>query len=67
VANIVTGRGDATIASDLYRSAILREVASMRHEGVYVCMANVMARMPTYHQEILWNTLWVLAHEGKLS
>ena len=63
----VTGSGDRNVAQDLYRSAILREVTAMRREGVYVCMGNVMARMPTYHQDILWNTLWALALEGRLA
>lgn len=65
--NVVTGPGDPSIAQDLYRTAILREIALMRGEGVYVCMANVMARMPSYNQGILGGTLWVLALEGQLS
>lgn len=65
--NVVTGPGDLTIAQDLYRTAILGELALMRREGVYVSMGNVMSRMPSYNQEILWGTLWALTLEGKLS
>jgi hypothetical protein len=54
-------------SQDLYRSDVLREVAAMKREGVYVCMANVIKRMPTCHQDILWSTLWSLAREGRLS
>lgn len=67
MSNVATGRGDAQIAQDLYRSAALREISIMRCEGVYVCIANVLARMPTYNQEMLSNTLWTLAREGKLA
>lgn len=67
MSNVVTGRGDALIAQDLYRSAALREISIMRREGVYVCIGNVLARMPTYNQEMLSNTLWMLAREGKLA
>jgi hypothetical protein len=67
MSNAVKGPGYAPIAQDLYRSAALREISIMRREGVYVCMGNVMARMATYNQEILWNTLWALAREGGLS
>ncbi len=65
--NTVTGSGDLRVAHDLYRSAVLREVAIMRRECVYVCMTNVMMRMPNYNQTILWNTLWTLAREGALT
>ena len=65
--NIVTGHGDRSIAQDLYRSAALAEIARMRREGVYVCIGNALARMPTYNQEILNNTLWALACEGRLA
>jgi len=65
--NVVTGPGDRSIAQDLYRTAILQEIVLMRREGVYVCMGNVMARMPSYNREILWGTLWCLALEGQLS
>jgi hypothetical protein len=61
------GQGDPSVAADLYRSAVLSEVASMRREGVYVCFANIQTRMSAYNQEILWNTLWTLAREGRLS
>jgi len=54
-------------SQDLYRSDVLREVAAMKREGVYVCMGNVIKRMPDCHQDILWGTLWALAREGKLS
>lgn len=66
-ANIVNGIGCASIAQDLYRSAILQVVAELRREGVYVCMSNVIARMPSHNQDMLWNTLWVLAREGALA
>lgn len=65
--NVVTGPGDRSIAQDLYRTSILQELALMRREGVYVCMGNVMSRMPSYNREILWGTLWALALEGQLS
>lgn len=65
--SIVIGLGDLRVAHDLYRTAVLREVERMRREGVYVCMGNVMSRMPDYNQEILCGTLWALAREGKLS
>ena len=59
--------GDRGVAQDLYRSAALAEVARMRCEGVYVCIGNVLARMPECNQEMLSNTLWILAREGRLS
>jgi hypothetical protein len=65
--NSVTGSGDHRIAQDLYRSAALAEIARMRREGVYICIGNVIARMPAYNLEILNGTLWALAFEGKLS
>ena len=65
--NVVTGPGERSIAQDLYRTAILQEIALMRREEVYVCMGNVMSRMPDYNQEILWGMLWVFALEGQLS
>lgn len=65
--NVVAGPGDLSIAQDLYRIAILREISLMRREGLYVSMGNVMSRMPEYNQKILWEVLWALALEGKLS
>ena len=65
--NIVTGPGDRSVAQDLYQSAALAEIALMRREGVYVCIGNVLARMPKCNQEILNNVLWALALEGRLS
>jgi hypothetical protein len=65
--SVTTGPGDLRVAHDLYRSAILREVAIMRREGIYVCMANVTTRMPNHNQEILWEALWMLALEGELA
>jgi len=61
-----TGTGDISIAQDLYRSAALAEIALMRREGVYICIGNILARMPKYNQQILNGTLWSLALEGKL-
>ena len=65
--SIVTGLGDLNVAQDLYRSAALAEIARMRHEGVYICIGNVLARMPKYNQEMLSSTLWALAREGRLA
>jgi hypothetical protein len=65
-ANIRSGHGDANVASDLYASAILCEAATMRREGVYVCLANLQQRMPDYHQDMLSNTFWGLARSGRL-
>jgi hypothetical protein len=56
---IVTGTGDKSVAQDLYRSAALAKIARMRHASVYVCIGNVLARMP--------RTLWSLAIEGRLA
>jgi hypothetical protein len=65
--SIVTGSGNFRVARDLYEIAVLREVVVMRREGVYVCFANIMARMPSYNQQILWDLCWTMALEGKLS
>lgn len=65
--NSLTGPGDLCVAQDLYRTAILGELWRMRRQGVYVSMDNIMARMPSYNQEILWGALWALALEGGLS
>lgn len=64
--NIRTGHGDLNIAQDMYRSAVLAEVARMRQEGIYVCFSNILARMPAYNQDMLNNTLWAIAREGLL-
>lgn len=63
----MTGPGDPSIAQDLYRTAIFGEVALMWCKEVYVSMDNLMSRMPSYNQEILWIALWGLMLEGKLS
>ena len=65
--NIRSGAGAANIAQDLYHSAALAEIAQMRREGVYVCIGNVLARMPKYNQEMLNTTLWAIAFEGGMS
>lgn len=64
--NLVTGLGDLRVANDLYEVAVLREVSIMRRESVYVCFGNIMARMPKYNQQILWDLLWAMARDGKL-
>lgn len=66
MANVITGNGHTGIALDLYYSAVLAEVAVMRREGVYVCFANIQARMSAYNQEILSNLLWSMARIGAL-
>lgn len=63
-ANIRTGHGDLIIAQDLYRGTALAEIQRMRAEGVYVCIGNVLARMSSYNQDMLNNTLWAIAREG---
>lgn len=64
---IVTGPGDLRIARDLYQTAVLSAVERMQREGVYVCMDNIMKRMLSYNQKILWDVLWELACEGRLA
>jgi hypothetical protein len=66
MANVISGQGDRRIASDLYEGAILNEVATMRREGVFVCLGHLQLRMGTYNQEMLVNTFWALCIQGKI-
>jgi hypothetical protein len=65
-ANTRIGHGDMTVATDLYRSAALFTIGSMRRSGEFVCIGNVLARMPEYNRDMLNDTLWSLAIEGAL-
>ncbi len=55
------GIGDRTVAQDLYQTAARCEIVAMRKEGVYVCIGNILSRMPAYNQEILNRVLWSMA------
>lgn len=60
------GCGDIACAQSLYETAILQECAAMRRDGVYVCLANLQARMPSYTASILLDAFWNLARNGAL-
>lgn len=65
-ANIRSGHGDANVASDLYASAILSEIAIMRRQGAYVCLANLQKRLASYNQEMLSGTFFALCLSGEV-
>jgi hypothetical protein len=64
--NVFQGHGNHNVAASLYASEALRVASSLRREGVYVCHANIIARMSNYNLEILNNVLWSLSIGGQL-
>lgn len=64
--NTFTGPGDRKVAFDLYCSAILQEATAMRRAGTYVCLSNILARLPSYNAQILTDAFWSLAIGGQL-
>ncbi len=67
MANVVVGKGDRSVATDLYHTAILQEVDAMRREGIYVCQANIQSRMASYNQDMLANTFWTMCLNGEIA
>ncbi len=65
--NVVVGKGERSVAADLYHSAILQEVDAMRRDGVYVCQANLQRRMLSYNQDMLVNTFWTMCRNGEIA
>lgn len=66
MANVLQGFGERSVAASLYETEVRRVAADLRREGVYVCHANIIARMSGYNQEILNNVLWSLSLGGHL-
>ena len=60
------GKGDPSVAASLYESEVRRVASTLRREGVYVCHANIISRMPGYNSEILNDILWSLSLRGQL-